>query len=197
MGTAERIIKMAKENNGAVTAAMVVAAGFSRGSLKYLVDKGIIEKSARGVYVLPEIWDDEIFNLYNRFKRGVFSLETALFLWDLTDRTPGSYCMTFPITYNLTNPKAEGIKCVQCKREWYDLGIAETFTPAGNRVKVYNRERTLCDVLKPHNQIDIQIIVEAFKRYVVRDDKNIPVLSEYAKALKVEKRLRAYLEVLL
>ena len=60
MGATDEIIKMAKENNGTVTTAMVVAAGISRGNIKYLVDKGIIEKSARGVYTLPEVWDDEI-----------------------------------------------------------------------------------------------------------------------------------------
>ena len=57
MGATEEIIKMAKENNGTVTTAMVVAAGISRGNIKYLVDKGMIEKSARGVYILPEVWD--------------------------------------------------------------------------------------------------------------------------------------------
>lgn len=51
MGATEEIIKMAKENNGTVTTAMVVAAGISRGNIKYLVDKGMIEKSARGVYI--------------------------------------------------------------------------------------------------------------------------------------------------
>ena len=71
MGATEEIIKMAKGNNGTVTTAMVVAAGFSRGNIKYLVDKGVIEKSSRGIYILPEVWDDEIFNLQNRFKRGV------------------------------------------------------------------------------------------------------------------------------
>lgn len=51
MGATETIIKMAKENHGTVTTAMVVAAGFSRGNIKYFVDKGKIEKSSRGVYI--------------------------------------------------------------------------------------------------------------------------------------------------
>ena len=197
MGATEAIIKMAKENNGTVTTAMVVAAGFSRGNIKYLVDKGMIEKSARGVYILPEVWDDEIFNLQNRFKRGIYSHETALFLWDLTDRTPNRYQMTFPVNYNLTRPKRENIRCVQCKKELYDLGIAEVITPGGNTVRAYNVERALCDVLRPHSHVDIQIVTEAFKYYAIRSNKNIPVLSEYAKMLKVETKLRSYLEVLL
>ena len=85
------IIKMAKENNGIVTTAMVVAAGFSRGNLKYLVDRGKLERPSRGIYILPEVWEDEFLNLQSRFRRGIFSHETALFLWDLTDRTPNYY----------------------------------------------------------------------------------------------------------
>ena len=197
MRVTEEIIKMAKKNNGTVTTAMVVAAGFSRGNIKYLVDKGAIEKSARGVYILPQFWDDEIFNLQNRFKRGIYSHETALFLWDLTDRTPNKYHMTFPMNYNMTKPKEENIRCIQCKKELYDLGIAEVSTPGGNTVKAYNVERTLCDLLRPRNRVDIQVVTEAFKHYATGTNKNIPILSEYAKILKVEAKLRSYLEVLL
>lgn len=197
VGATEEIIKMAKMNNGMVTTAMVVAAGISRGNIKYLVDKGMIEKSARGVYILPEVWDDEIFNLQSRFKRGIFSHETALFLWDLTDRTPNRYFMTFPANYNLTKPKEENIRCIQCKEDLYDYGVEEVITPGGNTVRAYSVERTLCDILRPHSHVDIQIVSEAFKRYAARTEKNIPRLSEYAKKLKVEKKLRAYLEVLL
>ena len=197
MGATEEIIRMAKENNGTVTTAMVVEAGFSRGNIKYLADKGMIEKSARGVYILPEVWEDEIFNLQNRFKRGIYSHETALFLWDLTDRTPNRYHMTFPANYNLTNPKEENVQCVQCTEALYELGIANAMTPGGNEVRAYSMERTLCDILRPHSRVDIQIVTEAFKRYANRSDKNIPVLSEYAKMLKVEAKIRAYLEVLL
>lgn len=197
VGATEEIIRMAKENHGTVTTAMVVAAGISRGNIKYLVDKGMIERSTRGVYILPEVWDDEIFNLQSRFKRGIYSHETALFLWDLTDRTPNKYHMTFPANYNLTKPKEEKIQCAQCKKALYDLGVAEVFTPGGNIVRTYSVERTLCDILRVHSHVDIQIVAEAFKQYADRVNKNIPVLSEYAKILKVEKKLRAYLEVLL
>ena len=197
MGATEEIIKMAKENNGTVTTAMVVAAGISRGNIKYLVDKGMLEKSARGVYILPEVWNDEIFNLQNRFKRGIYSHETALFLWDLTDRTPNRYHMTFPTNYNLTKPKEENIQCVQCKENLYGLGVKKVLTPGGNTVRAYSMERTLCDILRPHSHVDIQIVTETFKRYAILPNRNIPVLSEYAKTLKVERKLRTYLEVLL
>ena len=193
----EQILRMARANNGTVTAAMATAAGISRGNLKYLADRGVLNREARGLYVLAEGWGDEMLGLQNRFKRGVFSLETALYLWGLTDRTPQTYTMTFPATYNLQKPKAAGIRCRQCGAQFYALGIAQAKTPGGNTVNVYDRERTLCDLLRARNGVDIQLISEAFKRYAAGAAKDIPRLSEYARRLKVEKKLRAYLEVLL
>lgn len=192
-----RILQLAKRNNGIITSSMITEAGFSRGSLKYLVDKGKLERSARGVYILPNIWDDEFVNLQSRFAKGVFSLETALFLHDLTDRTPNYYWMTFPTGYNLTSAKIENIRCNQVTGKLFDIGIIEVFSPNGNKIRVYSMERTLCDILRPRNNVDIQIVTEAFKKYAKRNDKNIPKLSEYAKLFKVENKIRSYMEVLI
>lgn len=197
MNHSQEILKLAQKNNGIVTTAMVVEAGFPRGSLKYLADKGGLEHASRGVYTLPEVWEDEFVNLQSRYKRGIFSLDTALFLCDLTDRTPGKFYMTFPSTYNLSRPKDNGILCSGSREPLYSMGIEKMTTPDGNIVRAYGVERTLCDILKPRNHTDVQVVTDAFKRYAAGREKNIPLLSEYARALKVEKRLRSYLEVLL
>ena len=197
MNRTQQILDMAKKNNGVITSSMVVEAGFSRGSLKYLADLGKLEKTARGIYILPDVWEDEFVSLQERFKRGIYSLETALFLWNLTDRTPGKFHMTFPGTYNLSKPKAEGILCSGAKKPYYSLGITKIETPSGNTVAVYDAERTLCDVLRTRNRVDVGIVTDAFKRYAALKERNIPLLSQYAKMLKVEEKLRSYLEVLL
>ena len=75
----QKLLELTKQNNGIVTTTVVVEAGISRGTLKYLSDTGILEKVSRGVYILPGAWEDEFVNVQSRFKRGIFSLETALF----------------------------------------------------------------------------------------------------------------------
>ncbi len=197
MKNAELIMRMAKENNGVITSAKVTESGLSRGTLKYLTDIGKLERSARGVYILPEVWGDEIYNLQVQFKRGIFSGETALFLNDLTDRTPNNYQMTFPIGYNVTSLKNENVKAVRAAKKLYELGITTVLTPGGNPVRTYNKEKTLCDILRGRSNTDIQIVSDAFKQYVRSENINIPLLSEYAKILRVEKKLRSYLEVLI
>ena len=193
----KKLIEYVIENNGMITTDRVEDFGYSRGSLKYMADLGELEKVSRGVYILPDTFEDEYVIFQNRFKKGIFSNQTALFLHGLTDRTPANLHMTFPKGYNTSSPKSEGIICDVCKKEIYELGIRESKTPFGNMIRTYNAERTLCDLLKTKNHTDIQIIAEAFKSYLVRKDRNISLLSEYAKKLKVDKRLHVYLEVLI
>lgn len=197
MNISDKIIQLAKENNGVVTTAVLSEKGILRGNLKKLVDEGKLEKTARGVYILPEIWEDEFMNLQARFKKGIFSNETALFLWDLTDRTPNRYEMTFPHNYNLTNAKNEGVNCLRVKQEWYTEGKIQVKSPGGNTITAYNMERTLCDILRKRGGADMGIVTEAFKRYASRKDRNLPLLSEYAKKFRVEEKVRSYLEVLI
>jgi hypothetical protein len=55
----------------------------------------------------------------------------------------------------------------------------------------------IAHILKRRSNTDIQIVTDAFKRYAHLDQKDIPMLSKYAKLFRVEKKLRSYLEVLL
>ena len=197
MSNSNKVLTIAKENNGTVTSAMIQSAGIARQYLKLLVDDGSLEKVSRGVYVLPEVWDDEFFNLQSQFKKGIFSNETALFLHDLTDRTPLAYAMTFPANYNLGNAKNKGILASRSKELFYNMGVETVVSPSGNEVLSYNMEKTLCDILRPRSRVETGVIAEAFKRYATKPNKNIPKLSEYATILSVEEQVRTYLEVLI
>ena len=197
MSNSNKVLTIAKENNGTVTSAMIQSAGIARQYLKLLVDDGSLEKVSRGVYVLPEVWDDEFFNLQSQFKKGIFSNETALFLHDLTDRTPLAYAMTFPANYNLGNAKNKGILASRSKELFYNMGVETVVSPSGNEVLSYNMEKTLCDILRPRSRVETGVIAEAFKRYATKPNKNSPKLSEYAKILRVEEKVRTYLEVLI
>lgn len=191
------ILELAIQNKGIVTAAMVKEKNLSAGVLKYLCDNGRLEKTTRGVYMLPASWDDEFINLQGRFKKGIFSHETALFLHNLTDRTSIKFHMTFPTGYNLTMAKTFNVKCHQNKIDIYNTGIVNASTPFENTVRVYCPEKTLCDILVKKSETDIELISTAYKIYKDSNEKNIPLLSEYAKMLRVEKKVRTYLEVLL
>ena len=69
------------KNKGVITAKEISNENISSGIISYLVKKGSLVHSSRGIYTLPNVIEDEFLNLQVRFKRGIFSNETALFLW--------------------------------------------------------------------------------------------------------------------
>lgn len=80
MDSTTKIIELASQNNGIVTAAMISSAGISRGSLKYLADTGRLDQVSRGVYTLPEVWEDEFVSIQERYKRGVWFVEAKVLM---------------------------------------------------------------------------------------------------------------------
>lgn len=105
--------------------------------------------------------------------------------------------MTFPRSYRATQAREAGIEVRTCADDVLDLGLSAVETPYGNMIKAYDLERTLCDLLRGRQFADVQIVNPAMRRYVRSKGKNIQKLLGYAHALGVEKKIRAYLEVLL
>lgn len=193
----ETILMMLKESNGYVTAAQATAAGLARRALGELVAAKRVYRVARGIYALPETWEDEMYFLQYRFSKGVFSNETALYLHGLSDRTPVSYTLTFPHGYNAAGLKAHNAKSRFVTPEIYDLGIAEIPSPCGNPLRVYDKERTLCDIVKGNNSCDIQLVNQAMKTYAGSNEKDIAKLIDCAERLRVKPKILRYMEVLL
>lgn len=194
MNDSAKIIEMARQNNGMVTASSISKAGLQRRALAECVEAGKLSRGARGVYFLPDRLEDEFAIWQYTYPQGVFSGSTALYLLKKTDRIPYSIYMTFPKGYNVSAAKQNGIKCKIVVAERYDLGVQDVLSPYGNAVRCYNIERTLCDIVR---EDDIQSMNQAFKEYARSDTKDIALLLRYAKVLHVEKQVRNYMEILL
>lgn len=191
------LMDLLSEKGGRITAKEASLAGIHRMFLKQLTDAGKIVRVARGVYQLATTQEDELLNLQHRCPTGVFSCETALFLHSLMERAPFVWTMTFKGFYHSSSLEKNGIVVKHSSKSFYPLEIVEVKTPLGNIVRAYSAERTLCEIMTAKVAADIQTITYAVKTYVSRKEKNIPKLIQLAKAFHVEKKLRAYLEVLL
>lgn len=186
-----------EKNDGLLLTKDIVEAGISKQLLGKYVKKGYIERVARGIYLSKKTFEDEMYVLQTRSEKAVFSHETALYLHDLTDRDPLQYVITLPSGYNATKFKGEGVDVYFIKGELLNMGVEDGKTIFGRNIRVYNKERTICDILRSRNGIDPAIINDGIKRYLSDKGKNIPMLMKYAKQFRVEKILRQYLEVLL
>ena len=193
-----KIIQMIlKQNNGFITSRQVTDAGLQRRALSELVASNFICRVGRGIYTIPEVWEDEMYFLQYRFSKGVFSNETALYLHGFSDRTPQTYTLTFPHGYNAAGLKTYTAKARFVSPEIYNIGVMEKPSPCGNPLCVYNIERTLCDIVKGGASCDIQLVNQAMKAYADSKTKDISKLISYSEFLRVKPKILRYMEVLL
>ncbi|WP_370749165.1 abortive phage infection protein [Eubacterium sp.] len=186
-----------RECGGTIQTFQVVNNGISKSVFYSYVKKRGLEQVAHGVYVSPDTWTDAMYILHLRCGQAVFSHENALFFHKLTDREPLKYTITVRTGYNPSRLQEDRFQVYTVKKELHEIGITTMHTSFGHAVPVYDMERTICDLLRSRNNIEIQVFQDALKQYAIRKDKNLRVLMKYAALFHVENILRPYLEVLL
>ena len=68
-------------------------------------------------------WEDDFYLLQQKYGRGIYSHDTALYLLGYSDRTPARYTMTFPKGYNAPSLKQEDLIVKRVIPENYNFGI--------------------------------------------------------------------------
>ncbi|MBQ6716402.1 MAG: type IV toxin-antitoxin system AbiEi family antitoxin domain-containing protein [Clostridia bacterium] len=182
--------------DGTITSKQVTKSGLHRGILKKLSDEGEVYRYGRGLYVKTDAWEDEMYLLQRKYNRGIYSHDTALYLLGYSDRTPAKYTMTFPKGYHAASIESENILIKRVVAENYSLGVIEIESPCANPIRVYDLERTLCDILRGSGS-DVQIVTAAMKKYASSKEKDIHKLMTYAQQLRVKPKVMRYMEVLL
>lgn len=197
MNKFELLDQMLERNNGYMKTADVNQAGVSKTYLgEYVRERGL-ERVAHGLYMSPEAWEDGMFVIQTRYPSAIFSHETASYLLDLAEREPLRYSVTFKAGTNASGLTRDGVKVYKVKDVLFDEGMTHVLSPAGHTLRVYNPERTICDLVRSRRNIEIQDLKSAIKTYLRNKDKNIPLLMRYAKLFSVDRIVSQYIEVLL
>ena len=197
VGKFDVLDQLVEQGNGYLLTAVALDYGVSKKTLANYVETRGMERAAHGVYMAEDAWKDDYYLLYARNRKVVFSHESALYLYTLMDKEPSITTVTVPKSYNSTHITKQGIRVIHTKPEWYDMGITRVQTSFGNEVPVYDRERTLCDIIRAKKVTEIQTFQTAVKEYMSSSGKNLGNLMRYAKALGVEAEVRTYTEVML
>ena len=70
-------------------------------------------------------------------------------------------------------------------------------SPFGTNIKVYDVEKTICDIIKYKNKVDAEIFRKALKNHIKSKNKNLSKLAKYAKIMNIERKVNEYMEFLL
>lgn len=193
----EYIRNLLKENNGSIKASDIRKAGYDNSVLRRLEKSGELERVSYGLYIDSNTFADDYMIAQHRVSKGIFSHDTALYFHDLSNRTPLKLTMTVPNGYNSRYLKNPDYQFFYCKQELYALGVIDIQSPFGNTIKIYDKERTICDCIKKINKLDSNLVLEAIKKYMNEIGNDYAKLIEYSKLLNIEQRVQQYMEVLL
>ncbi len=166
-------------------------------TIRRYVEKGDLIRIQHGIYVTKDCMDDEWVTLQKRYRKGIFSGYTAMYLQNMSDQIPTEFYMTFPRGYNAKSFDECEYNVIPkfVIPKFYELGITEVETPYGNKVRTYNRERTLCDIVRGGG-IDRDVIKQAMRNYLRSDGVDIHRLSSYAEMLHVKPKIHQLVEAM-
>jgi hypothetical protein len=104
--------------------------------------------------------------------------------------------MTIPSGWNSPLLTDKDMLFFYNRPKWMELGVCETNTPSGVKVKAYDAERTLCDCLRNIDKLDRDLVLSALKQYAKGNERDSAKILEYASMLKIRDMVYRYLEVL-
>lgn len=184
------LYELAEPQQGFFTTRQAQDAGFNKKNHAYHVQAGHWVREYRGIYRLanfprPDQPDLMLWYLWSRnhkqIPQGVYSHQTALTLYDLSDLMPAKLHMTVPVPFRRRGPIPKILVLHQTTLTKNDISKAMG-------VSVTTPLRTLCDVVKEGSvskDIIRQAVRESLSRGLVRQgeiEKN-PLLAPFTRPI--------------
>ena len=198
------ILKDIFNNSVVLTTAKLNEYGISNYMIDRLLSENKISRVSRGNYIYNEthIYDYEIIS--SSFPEAIIYLESALLLHEYTERIPNEWKIAVGRNmnrnkYNLEYPK---IKAHFIDESILDIGVMEieTYLDEENHknkviTRIYDKDKTICDIIKHRNKIDKEVFNSAIRKYIQDNDKNLNNLYKYARELNVLGLVETYIGV--
>ena len=181
--------------NGYLTTKVVNDNNIPRFYLTKLIKEDKIERVTRGVYIMKNELVDEFVILQSKSKNAIYSNTTALYLHGFSNRIPIKYDITINSGYNGFLQNEENVNLFYTKRELLELGVINYKLDSGNIIRVYDLDKTICDIIKNKKKIDAEIFNKAIREYFYSKKKNTLKLYEYAKKMNIYNKVRDTFEV--
>lgn len=181
------IEQLVRAHDGVVKTAELYTLGIDYRRIQQFVDWGVLERIKSGYYTLREheLTEDEmIVRLFG--EDGVLTMESALYEYGYLSVKPAEY----QIAIDKNTSKSRFHLCYPFVHPYYSepkvlaLGITE-MAFGGSTMKIYNKERLMCDCLKYEDRMEHDDVKKALLAYIAEPQKDISRLLEYARERKV------------
>jgi predicted transcriptional regulator of viral defense system len=188
------VIEEFNKYGGVLKTSELNSIGLSSRQIKKFIDDEFIVKVKFGFYELAEAVNSDEVIIARLFPNAVIFLESALMHYEYTDRIPSLWQIAvdkdskkskYDIEYPLIQP-------FYIEFKFLEVGL-DVIQIDGVDVKIFDRDRTICDILRYENKIENEVFSEAIKRYSKDSRKNVRNLFEYAEIFNIKKKVQTYI----
>lgn len=192
----EKVLALAREQ-GVMRPRDLVRHGISREMLRYLMNKGVLRKSGRGLYYLPEMVTEyqSLLEISRLFPRGVICLLSALRFHEVGTQNPPEVWMALPPKVWRPKSPKPWVRVVQFSGAAFTSGVEE-HRIRGGVLRVFNPAKTVADCFKYRNKVGLDVAIEALRDCLRLHKATMDDLWRYAGICRVQNIMRPYLEAM-
>jgi predicted transcriptional regulator of viral defense system len=185
-----------EKHGGVLKASELNDLGLSSRQIKKMLDDDFISRIKKGFYELTDDIVREEVIISRLFPEAIIFLESALIKYGYTDRIPTAWQIAvnryskttkFDIDYPVLKP-------FYIEPKFLDIGVTHIKVDHVE-VKLYDRDRTMCDVLRYEKKLEKEVFSHSIQRYVKDQKKNIRRLFEYAAMFNIKRKVQSYIGV--
>ena len=186
----EEIIEYITQNGGFASMKELKKANFHTREIMLLVKERSIEKIKPGFYRISDYGYFKDVNLSlitvcRAEPQAVICLISALDYYEMTDFNPSEIYYAIPHSQKKKSISYPPIKTFFFRERFYKPGIDIIQTKYGE-LKIYNREKTICDMFRYRNKLGEDLAMQALKNYLKQKKKSIATLIKYAEICQVK-----------
>lgn len=158
-------------------------------NVRQLMEAGYVKKVRYGYYQWVDPDDfSEAGTVTRLFPDAILCMATALRYYAYSDRTPGDWHLAVSkdsgkSRFHIDHPF---VKPYYLEPAVLELGLTKGNID-GHSVRIYDKDRVICDCLRYRNKMDKELFHKAIQNYIADPEKSIPKLLEYAEPLRVKK----------
>lgn len=187
----DKVKEFILQNDGIVKKSKLNELGIDYRRILDFVEKGDLIRLKNGYYTvrLSDFSETELIG--KLFPDAVLSLESALYVYGYTKKKPYGWRLAVDKNTSKSRFKMDFPKVIPMysEPETLELGVTE-ITFQNVTMKIFEKERLICDCLKYEDKIDHEVLKEGLMSYIKEPQKDIAKLMEYAKERKVVKKVQ-------
>lgn len=141
---------------------------------------------------------NQLRTLNNKYQSTIRSFNYVSRQYEYSDRTQLKLTLIISTGSNTKLLKnKDNYQFYYCKKEIHELGVITVKSPFENDIRIYDKERTICDCLKKKAVFDEDMVLSAVKQYFRETGNDYAKLLNYAEILKIRDTVKQYMEVLI